>query len=128
LIFLYIKLVRHGFFVKLKEVPGSSVSYRPVPHKEWEGKNPNCCLKKDENPWANEDKDALAVWLFAASDRTMKCFPNFMRGMRKLGHSDARLREHFVVFYPFGYLQVRLDATGKGTGQIMAAAHSRWSG
>jgi hypothetical protein len=30
--------------------------------------------------------------------------------------------------YPFGYLQVRLDATGKGTGQIMAAAHSRWSG
>jgi len=26
------------------------------------------------------------------------------------------------VDYPFGYLQVTLDATGKGTGQIMAAA------
>ena len=28
--------------------------------------------------------------------------------------------------YPFGYLQVRLDATGKGTGQIMAAARIRF--
>jgi len=28
--------------------------------------------------------------------------------------------------YPFGYLQVNLDATGKGTGQIMAAAKIRF--
>jgi len=28
--------------------------------------------------------------------------------------------------YPFGYLQVKLDATGKGTGQIMAAARIRF--
>ncbi len=28
--------------------------------------------------------------------------------------------------YPFGYLQVKLDATGKGTGQIMAAAKIRF--
>jgi hypothetical protein len=28
--------------------------------------------------------------------------------------------------YPFGYLQVKLDATGQGTGQIMAAARIRF--
>jgi len=28
--------------------------------------------------------------------------------------------------YPFGYLQVKLDAAGKGTGQIMAAARIRF--
>jgi hypothetical protein len=28
--------------------------------------------------------------------------------------------------YPFGYLQVKLDATGKGSGQIMAAARIRF--
>jgi hypothetical protein len=28
--------------------------------------------------------------------------------------------------YPFGYLQVKLDASGKGTGQIMAAAKIRF--
>lgn len=28
--------------------------------------------------------------------------------------------------YPFGYLQVKLDATGRGTGQIMAAAKIRF--
>lgn len=28
--------------------------------------------------------------------------------------------------YPFGYLQVKLDATGKGTGQIMVAAKIRF--
>jgi len=28
--------------------------------------------------------------------------------------------------YPFGFLQVKLDATGKGTGQIMAAARIRF--
>lgn len=28
--------------------------------------------------------------------------------------------------YPFGYLQVKLDSTGKGTGQIMAAAKVRF--
>jgi hypothetical protein len=28
--------------------------------------------------------------------------------------------------YPFGYLQVKLDSTGKGTGQIMAAAKIRF--
>ena len=28
--------------------------------------------------------------------------------------------------YPFGYLQVKLDATGKGSGQIMAAAKIRF--
>jgi hypothetical protein len=28
--------------------------------------------------------------------------------------------------YPFGYLQVKLDATGKGTGEIMAAARIRF--
>lgn len=31
------------------------------------------------------------------------------------------------VDYPFGYLQVTLDATGKGTGQIMAAAKVRFN-
>jgi hypothetical protein len=30
------------------------------------------------------------------------------------------------IDYPFGYLQVKLDATGKGTGQIMAAAKIRF--
>lgn len=28
--------------------------------------------------------------------------------------------------YPFGFLQVKLDASGKGTGQIMAAARIRF--
>ena len=28
--------------------------------------------------------------------------------------------------YPFGYLQVKLDAAGKGSGQIMAAAKIRF--
>jgi hypothetical protein len=28
--------------------------------------------------------------------------------------------------YPFGYLQVKLDSTGKGTGQIMVAARIRF--
>ena len=31
------------------------------------------------------------------------------------------------VDYPFGYLQLTLDATGKGTGQIMAAAKIRFN-
>jgi hypothetical protein len=31
------------------------------------------------------------------------------------------------VDYPFGYLQVTLDATGKGMGQIMAAAKVRFN-
>lgn len=31
------------------------------------------------------------------------------------------------VDYPFGFLQVTLDATGKGTGQIMAAAKIRFN-
>jgi hypothetical protein len=93
------KLVRAGFFVKLKEVPGSAVAYRPVPHAEWARKNPDSCLVKVAMPWENEKKDQLAVWLFAASDGTMKCFPNFMVGMRKLGHSDAAVREHFEAFY-----------------------------
>lgn len=93
------KLEREGFFVKLKEVPGESVSYRPVLHKEWAHKNPKCCLDYEEMPWADEAKDELAIWLFTASDGSMKCFPNFMRGLRKLGHSDDALREHFGAFY-----------------------------
>jgi len=93
------KLERFGFFVKLKEVPGKSVSYRPVPHDEWARKNPNACLEKLATPWDDEKKDELAIWLHAASDGTMKCFPNFMRGMRNIGHSDEALREHFTAFY-----------------------------
>lgn len=93
------KLVRSGFFVKLRAVPGSSVAYRPVPHKEWANKNPNCCLEMIKNPWSDEEKDALAIWLYAASDRTMKCFPNFMVAIRKTGHSEEAVRQHFQVFY-----------------------------
>jgi hypothetical protein len=35
-------------------------------------------------------------------------------------------RNGSTTAYPFGYLQVRLDASGKGTGQIMAVANIRF--
>jgi hypothetical protein len=35
-------------------------------------------------------------------------------------------RSRRTTDYPFGYLQVKLDATGKGSGQIMAAAKIRF--
>lgn len=102
------KLERNGFFVKLKAIPGQPISYRPVPHKEWAQNNPNCCLDKVAMTWADEEKDSLAIWLHSASDGTMKCFPNFMRGIRNLGHPEAAIRELFMEFY------VNDEATQKG--------------
>jgi hypothetical protein len=97
------KLERAGFFVAMKAVPGESVTYRPVEHKEWASLHTGRCREKLATPWDDEVKDELAIWLHTASDGTMKMWPNFMRGLRKqaskLGYSDTDLRAHFTVFF-----------------------------
>jgi hypothetical protein len=93
------KLEREGLFVRLRSEPGRPVAYRPVAHDVWKVTHPERCLEKVEMPWSEEQKDPLAIRLFAASDGTMPCYPNFLKGARNTGHSDDAIVAHFEAFY-----------------------------
>lgn len=86
-----------GFFIVLYSEPGAAVCYRPVLHKAWQENHPGQCTEKIQMPWAAE-KDTLGVELCAISGQRFKPFPNFVKGMRKTGHSTVAIRAHFVAF------------------------------
>jgi len=92
-------LEKRGFFIRMRTAPGKSVSYRPVEHKEWAGRFPGQCLVLLAMPWTEEEKDPLVIRLHAASDGRLKLFKNFVIGMRRTGHSDDAILEHWENFY-----------------------------
>jgi len=92
------ELVKSGFFVKLKELPGKPISYRPVEHKEWAGRFPNRCLVKLEQAWSDIEKDDLVIRLHAASAGRLILRTNFVKGMRNTGLSDGEIETQWNVF------------------------------
>ena len=93
------KLVKAGFFVRLKAEPGKPVSYGPVAHKEWANKHPGSCLEKAVMPWSDEKVDPLVSGLHAASDGRLRLYANFVQGLRNTGHRDDQIVMHWNAFY-----------------------------
>lgn len=91
-------LVEIGFFERVSSESGVSVRYRPLTHKEWAAKHPAECTEKEEMPWSGERQDELGKMLYAISGGRFKPYVNFLRGMRKTGHSDAAIADHFRTF------------------------------
>jgi len=91
-------LVALGFFEILRAEAGCSINYKPIHHRDWCVKHPGRCTEKLEMPWANEQQDTLGPELHAISGHRFMVFPNFLKGMRKTGHDDAAVREHFRAF------------------------------
>jgi hypothetical protein len=89
-------LLESGFFVVLSAEKGKSVAYRPVPHSEWAEAHPGFCIHKDKLPFG--DGDELGCSLFAIADGRYRPFPQFLTAMRKTGHSDDAIVEHWRVF------------------------------
>ena len=101
------QLLALGFFEKISANPGDTVRYRPVPHKEWAAKHPGCCTEKCPTPWDNEAKDTLGMELHAISGGKYNTHANFLKAMRKTGHADAAIREHFRAFVDIDRLDSR---------------------
>lgn len=91
-------LVALGFFEIARQEAGVSVNYRPVHHRDWSVKYPGRCTEKLEMPWADEQQDTLGPELHAISGHRFTVFPNFIKAMRKTGHSDASIRGHFRTY------------------------------
>jgi hypothetical protein len=90
-------LVDKEFFIELRTEAGAAVTYRPVLHTVWAQTHPGQCTEKMQMPWA-ADEDPLGVELYAISGQRFKPYPNFVKGMRKTGHSPVAIRSHFVAF------------------------------
>jgi hypothetical protein len=91
------ELEEEGWLEVLQREPGRPVSYRVVPHDEWQRQNPGCCVEKETFPWTGEG-DPLARALYAASGGQAKFLPNQMTGLRKSGLSDAVITYEFRIF------------------------------
>jgi hypothetical protein len=91
-------LVLSGFFVAVSAAPGRSVEYRPVPHSEWAAAHPGYCIHKDELPWSDGDQLGRALWAISGGQYRFEV--NFLKGLRKTGHSDDAIAEHFRIFWP----------------------------
>lgn len=86
-----------GFFELIAQEPGASVRYRPIKHRDWEVAHPGRCTTKETMPWLPE-ADTLGMELFAISGQRFKPYPNFVKGMRKTGHSGDQIKQHFRAF------------------------------
>jgi len=86
------------FFEIAREETGASVCYRPIHHSIWEKNNPGKCAEKWQGPWAKEVQDTLGPELHAISGGRFRVYPNWMKAMRKTGHSDNAIRYHFRAY------------------------------
>lgn len=91
-------LLDTGFLIKLAEEPGKSVRYKPVHHRDWAVSHPGCCAEKLEMPSWFGDGDPLGRALYAASGGNFKTYPNFLKGMRNIGHDDAAILRFWGEF------------------------------
>ncbi len=92
-------LEKTGFFEIVAKPRGLPVQYRVVGHKEWATLHDGRCTQKaDRMPWDDEPQDALGKLLYAVSASRFKPYPNFIKGMRNTGHSDAAIANHFRTF------------------------------
>jgi hypothetical protein len=87
-----------GFFEIDTAERGASKRYQVVRHKEWSAKHPGHCTEKETMPWSDEPGDTLGVELSAITGGRFKPYPNFVKGIRKTGHSEAAIREHLRCF------------------------------
>jgi hypothetical protein len=92
------QLVILGFFEKISEEPGATISYRPIHHKAWAANHTGQCTEKASTPWDEEPGDTLGRELHAISGGRFYPRPNFVKAMRNTGHSEADIREHFRTF------------------------------
>jgi len=92
-------LVALGFFEIVSEEPGATVRYKLIRHKDWAAEHPGRCVQKMETPWTNEPgADPLGVQLHAISGHRFTTFPNIVKGIRKTGHGEQAICEHFRSF------------------------------
>jgi hypothetical protein len=92
-------LEKTGFLEVVAKSVGQSVQYRPVGHKEWKVKNgAHCITKGTEVPYTNEPQDVLGRQLYAISAQRFKPYPNFVKGMRRIGMADELIVQHFKNF------------------------------
>lgn len=92
-------LLDKGFFELISEESGASVRYRPLRHPDWAAKHGGQCTEKCSYPWEGEPgADTLGPELYAISGQRFRPYPNFIKGMRKTGHSEEAIREHFRDF------------------------------
>lgn len=91
-------LVLSGFFQVENAVKGRAVEYWPVPHSDWANVHPGCCINKDQLPYSDGDPLGRALWAICGGQYSFQ--PNFLKSLRKTGHSDAVIEEHFKQFWP----------------------------
>jgi hypothetical protein len=91
-------LEQTGFFELLAKPRGRPRQYRVVGHKEWASLRPGVCPQKEQTPWEDEPKDELGKMLYAISAGRFRPYPNFLKGMRRTGHSDLEIARHFRGF------------------------------
>ena len=91
-------LVATGFFQMLSDESGKAITYKPIKHQEWAKLHPGRCPEKIEMPSWFGDQDPLGRALFAASSGNVTFYPNFIKGMRKTGHSDQSILGHWSAF------------------------------
>lgn len=92
------QLVALGFLEIETCERGATVRYKPVKHRDWAAIHPGRCTEKETMPWADEPGDTLGKELHAISGGRFKPYPNFVKGIRKTGHSEPAIREMFRAF------------------------------
>jgi hypothetical protein len=93
------RLVESGFWVKLTEVRGKAVHYRPLSHEDWiAAHGETACCKKAVMPWDEEGKDPLGPALYGVTGG-VEFFPQVLAGWRsKAGVPDEVLVERAKKF------------------------------
>jgi hypothetical protein len=92
-------LVKCGFWVRLTNVRGKAVDYRPLSHKDWvvEHGKTGCCVKA-EMPWDDEEQDPLGKALYGVTGGA-NFYPNVLKGWRnKSGLTDAQIIDRAKQF------------------------------
>lgn len=87
-----------GFFELTKNPSGKPRYYRPINHTDWAKRHPNRCVRKIAMPWEHEEKDPLAIRLYALSGGET-FYGGFLKGTRNLGFSDDAIALHFADFF-----------------------------
>src|ERR1700722_1570205 len=88
-----------GFLVFLRAENGGTTAYRPVMHRDWVPAHPGQCCEREVMPeWWAEGYDPLAKLLHGVSGGRFRPYPNFIKAMRKTGHSAEAIAAHFGAF------------------------------
>jgi hypothetical protein len=96
------QLEKTGFFEVVSKPAGQAIEYRPVGHKEWREKYSGKCVTKGTQ---NERANALGRLLYTLSAGRFNAWPNYLKGLRRIGApwaalTDEQIANHFKNFLP----------------------------